>query len=166
MTQKYKCIAQSPKNFLKFTIGKEYEVKADYRDLNPYKVVADDGFRFGFSSSEFSILFQKVEPTTQPMKYKVTITSTDLTGHEDVEKQENVTKGALLNLIDLNLNKPILIEPQPEKQKVTVWFYVVQKGGSLESVSSTHEDDIIRWHGYRFKEGSKLSDINSMEVEI
>ena len=101
------------------------------------------------------------------MKYKVTITSTDLTGHEDVEVYENLTREELsLRWLSSSSGKSILIEPQPEKQKVTVWFYVVVDGKDSWSVSKTHFNDIEGVRNIDINYGRKVSEIKSMEVEI
>ena len=101
------------------------------------------------------------------MKYKVTITSTDITGHEDEPQVfEDVLKEELLRYINKNLGKTILVEPMPEKQKITVWFYVVICGKSCWSVSKTHFNDIEGFRNIDIKQGHKVSEIKSMEVEI
>jgi hypothetical protein len=102
------------------------------------------------------------------MKYKVTITSTDLTGHEDEkEVHENLTEDGLLMTIGVNKGKSILIKPMPEKQKVTVWFYVIENiNGFFYSLSSPRKETIITQRDFEIKKGRKVSDIKSMEVEI
>jgi hypothetical protein len=101
------------------------------------------------------------------MKYKVTITSTDLTGHEDVEVYENVSQNDFFSLLGQNMSKTILIEPMPEKQKVTVWFYVFEdKNGVLNSKSNTSKDALLINYDISAKIGRKVSEIKSMEVEI
>ena len=163
MTQKYKCIAQPTKGMM-FTIGKEYEVES-YKSY--YTLLDNNGVRCSFYHEEFYRLFTAVEPTTQPMKYKVTITSTDLTGHEDVEVYENVSQNDFFSLLGQNMSKTILIEPMPEKQKVTVWFYVFEdKNGVLNSKSNTSKDALLINYDISAKIGRKVSEIKSMEVEI
>jgi hypothetical protein len=168
-TQKYKCIAQPESKGLKFTIGKEYEINAYYSGINRYGVFSDDGYIFGFNADELLKIFQKVEPTkTQPMKYKVTITSTDLTGHEDEkEVYENQTEFDVCRLIEEMAGSRFLIEPQPEKQKVTVWFYVVEfSTNSFISSSSLTKETTIDGRNLDIKKGRKVSEIKSMEVEL
>ncbi len=99
------------------------------------------------------------------MKYKVTITSTDLTGHEETKVIENIEESTPISL--LGIGKSILIEPMPEKKKVTVWFYVVtyQNGG----VHSKSHICLQTLNGYRNADvlvKLKVSEIQSMEVEI
>jgi hypothetical protein len=101
------------------------------------------------------------------MKYKVTITSTDLTGHED-EPQifEDVLKPELLSYINKNLGKSILIEPMLEKQKVTVWFYVYQTDSCKTICSALNVEYIENHRNQMVKAEIKVSEIKSMEVEI
>jgi len=105
------------------------------------------------------------------MKYKVTITSTDLTGHED-EPQifENETLEDMTDMFRLGFEtkaRTFLIEPMPEKQKVTVWFYVVHVEGVVKySMSRIDKDQLIDFHKAEIKNGYKVSEIKSMEVEI
>jgi hypothetical protein len=165
MTQKYKCIAQPTKGMM-FTIGKEYEVES-YKSY--YTLLDNNGVRCSFYHEEFYRLFTAVEPTTtQPMKYKVTITSTDLTGHEDEkEVYENVNKANIVSFLDDKLIKSISIEPMPEKQKVTVWFYLVELStNSFISLSSVTKEMIIDGRNSDIEKGRKVSEIKSMEVEI
>jgi hypothetical protein len=103
------------------------------------------------------------------MKYKVTITSTDLTGHEDDKVNENVTIEGLINFFNSSqsqLGKTILIEPMPEKKKVTVWFYVCKNNFGTYSASNTDKMTIIQWYNNDISLGRKVSEIKSMEVEI
>jgi hypothetical protein len=102
------------------------------------------------------------------MKYKVTITSTDLTGHEDEkEVYENVNKANIVSFLDDKLIKSISIEPMPEKQKVTVWFYLVELStNSFISLSSVTKEMIIDGRNSDIEKGRKVSEIKSMEVEI
>jgi hypothetical protein len=59
------------------------------------------------------------------------------------------------------------MEPQPEKQKVTVWFYVVQVEKQAKySMSRIDKDQLIDFHKAEIKNGYKVSEIKSMEVEI
>jgi hypothetical protein len=149
-----------------FTIGKEYDFKF-------HKTFGDtldnNGVKCAFNIFEFDQYFQKVEPTTtQPMKYKVTITSTDLTGHED-EKQnfKDLRLEQLKNLIELNQSSKIVIEPMPEKQKVTVWFFITTyENGVKYSTSNIEHDTIMQWRNNDISLGRKVSEIKSMEVEI
>ena len=102
------------------------------------------------------------------MKYKVTITSTDLTGHEDVEVQEIINYDYLPSIVSANDGKTILIEPMPEKQKVTVWSFVFNyllfKGSSV--ISSLDKNYAIHCRDEMINRGCKVSEIKSMEVEI
>jgi hypothetical protein len=101
------------------------------------------------------------------MKYKVTVTSTDLTGHEDVEVQEIINYDYLPSIVAENFDKRILIEPQPEKQKVTVWFYVFEdKNRVLNSKSNTSKDALLINYNISARAGRKVSEIKSIEVEI
>jgi hypothetical protein len=101
------------------------------------------------------------------MKYKVTITSQDLTGHEDVEVHENLSEEQLKLTIDYNNGKSILIEPTPERQKVTVWFYVCKNNiGLTYSASNTDKMTIVQRRDNDVSLGHKVSEIYSMEVEI
>jgi len=104
------------------------------------------------------------------MKYKVTITSTDLTGHEDLQQHPDYSLRRLIEdlpiLEDEGFTK-ITIEPQPEKQKVTVWFYVCKNNiGLTYSASNTDKITVIQWHNNDVSLGHKVSEIYSMEVEI
>jgi hypothetical protein len=101
------------------------------------------------------------------MKYKVTITSQDLTGHEDVEVHENLSEEQLKLTIDYNNGKSILIEPTPERQKVTVWFYLCKNNiGLTYSASNTDKMTIVQRRDNDVSLGHKVSEIYSMEVEI
>jgi hypothetical protein len=101
------------------------------------------------------------------MKYKVTITSADHTGHED-EKEvfEDILETGLISILNQYLGKTILIEPMPEKKKVTVWFYVIVDGKDSWSVSKLHIDSIEIARKKHISNGLKVSEIKSMEVEI
>jgi hypothetical protein len=103
------------------------------------------------------------------MKYKVTITSTDLTGHED-EKEvfKNLTREELFPILASysSSGKTILIEPMPQKKKVTVWFYVSHKLGSTYSASNIEYKKIIQWRNNDISLGNEVSEIKSMEVEL
>ena len=103
------------------------------------------------------------------MKYKVTITSTDLTGHEDdKEVFKNLTREELFPILGSysSSGKTILIEPMPEKQKVTVWFYVASHPNLISSVTHINKQLIIDGRELQIKSGVKVSEIKSMEVEI
>ena len=99
------------------------------------------------------------------MKYKVTITSTDLTGHEETIVHENLSEDQLKLTIDYNKGKTILIEPMP-KQKVTVWFYVCHNIGLTYSASNIEQNTVMQWRNNDISLGRKVSEIKSMEVEI
>jgi hypothetical protein len=160
MTQKYKCIESCPN--LGITFGDFYEINTIDRSF-----INDIGISILLTKGTLSNVFQKVEPiTTQLMKYKVTITSTDLTGHEDVEVQENVSKNDLFLNIDYGEGKTILIEPMPEKQKVTVWFYVYQTDSCKTICSALNVEYIENHRNQMLKAEIKVSEIKSMEVEI
>jgi hypothetical protein len=163
-TQKYKCIAQPKHEGMNFTIGKEYE----FTFANYPKTFDDLKELCSFSTTRFNECFQKVEATTtQPMKYKVTITTQDITGYEDVEVYENLTLGELLNMVELHKDKKISTEPMPEKKKVTVWFYVVHVEGVVKySMSRIDKDQLKDFHKAEIKNGRKVSEIKSVEVEI
>jgi hypothetical protein len=101
------------------------------------------------------------------MKYKVTITSTDLTGHEDEKEiHENVSQNDFFSLLGQNMKKSILIEPMPEKQKVKVWFYVCKNNFGTYLVSDIEQNTVIQWYNNDISLGRKVSEIKSMEVEI
>ena len=102
------------------------------------------------------------------MKYKVTITSQDLTGHEDVEVHENQTEYDVSLLIEkMPSNSKLTIEPTPERQKVTVWFYVCKNNiGLTYSASNTDKMTIVQRRDNDVSLGHKVSEIYSMEVEI
>jgi hypothetical protein len=104
------------------------------------------------------------------MKYKVTITNQDSTGFEDVQVHEDVTNEGVLNFFNSSQSKQphktVLIEPMPEKQKVTVWFYVIVDGKDSWSVSKLHIDSIEIARKKHISNGLKVSEIKSMEVEI
>jgi hypothetical protein len=166
-TEKYKCIAQ-PNKLVSFTIGKEYELSESSISAYPYVFIGNDERHYVFRSDELNQYFQKVEPTTtQPMKYKVTITSADHTGHEDTTHLENQTESDVCHLFEEMAGSTFHVEPMPKKQKVKVWFYVIQIGTSIYSCSNTSEDAIML--SYKNEErinGRKVSEIKSMEVEI
>jgi len=100
------------------------------------------------------------------MKYKVTITSQDLTGQEDTIVHENLSEEQLKLTIDYNKGKTILIEPMPEKKMVTVWFYVFERNGVIGTCSNYNKDSLLVHYKYKVKIGCKVSEIKSMEVEI
>jgi hypothetical protein len=187
--EKYKCIAL-PISFEKeaFTIGKEYEVRIvnelyEFGDY-PNRVLSNKGYEVHYSNDEFNRCFQKVEPnknkflfnyppktnnqtTTQPMKYKVTITSSDHTGHEDEkEVYENVSQNDFFSLLGQNRGKRVLIEPMPEKKKVRVYLYIVIDGNDYWTVSKAHIDSLEIARKKDISNGLKVSEIKSMEVEI
>jgi hypothetical protein len=165
-TQKYKCIAHDSRESQDLTIGKEYDVSFNIPN-HPLIMKNDLGLRHTFNLCDFNNKFQKVEPTTQPMRYKVTITSADHTGHEDEKVHENLSEDQLKLTIDYNKGKSILIEPMPEKQKVTVWFYVAECTTFFSySVSHINKQVIIDGRELQIKSGVKVSEIKSMEVEI
>ena len=103
------------------------------------------------------------------MKYKVTITSTDLTGHEDEPQVfENQTEyDASLLIEKMPPNSKLTIEPMAERQKVTVWFYVTanNKLGNY-STSNLDKRQLEIDRDIEIKRGRKVSEIKSMEVEI
>jgi hypothetical protein len=151
------------------TIGKEYDVM--FKMPSHPKIIQNDlGFGHTFNLGDFNKKFQKVQPTTtQTMKYKITITSADHTGHED-EKEvfDNLTREELFPILASysSSGKTILIEPMPEKKKVTVWFYVNQDGKDFWSISKVHFEAIKIARETEINNGRKVSEIQSMEVEI
>jgi hypothetical protein len=102
------------------------------------------------------------------MKYKVTITSADHTGHEDEPTiLQNQTKFEIGEILNQMPNSKFSIEPQPEKQKVTVWFYVVKyKNGLINSRTHTDLNEISGYRNANLSDGDKVSEIKSMEVDI
>ena len=161
MTEKYKCLASQ--YGLGLTSGLLYDI-----DVKTRSFINDRGIGTSITEKTLQSCFEKVEPTTiQPMKYKVTITSTDLTGHEDEQQHPSYSLRRLIEdlptLEDEGFTK-LTIEPMPEKQKVTVWFYVVNRGSGLQSISSTDKHDITTWHNSQ--KDRVVSEIKSMEVEI
>jgi hypothetical protein len=103
------------------------------------------------------------------MKYKVTINKIDHNGHEDVIVYENVSIDTIKYwLEDAQMSyKSILTEPMPEKKKITVWFYVLEKSnGSTYAASNTDELIINQRHSYDIQSEMKVSEIFSKEVEI
>jgi hypothetical protein len=96
------------------------------------------------------------------MKYKVTITS----GHEDEKVYDNVLEEKLEWCLNTFKGKKILIEPMPEKQKVTVWFYVAQDGKDIWSKSKVNFEAIKSDREIEIINGRKVSEIKSMEVEL
>jgi hypothetical protein len=172
MTQKYKCIAQPNGIRDNFTIGKEYEVRIVQNLYGfqgyPNRVLSNLDYEVAYSNYEFNRCFQKVEPTQPTMKYKVTISSTDLTGHEDEkEVYENQTEFDVCCLIAEMAGSRFLIEPQTEKQKVTVWFYVVSvENKPIYSVSYLLKENLIPSRKKEIELGRVVSEIKSMEVEL
>jgi hypothetical protein len=166
-TEKYKCIAHRNPKVIRFTIGKEYDATFD-DFFNEFRVLDDKNRTHGFDKWSFSECFQKVEPTTtQPMRYKVTIIGADNTGRV----HDNVTNEGVVNYFNSSQSKQphktILIEPMPEKKKVKVWFYVVMSENiSAYSASNVNEDTVIKWREDNLSKGLKVSQIQSMEVEI
>jgi hypothetical protein len=106
------------------------------------------------------------------MKYKVTITSADHTGHEETIVHDNVTNEGVVNYFNSSQSKQphktILIEPMPEKKKVTVWFFVYKQIGNnnYSSLSHTNKEVIEEYLKSYNNQGHKVSEIKSMEVEI
>ena len=163
--EKYKCIANPISQNCYVKYDKEYDVHM----VKPYPFFIDDkGNSITISISELNRCFQKVEPTTtQPMKYKVTITSADHTGFEGEEIYEDVSQNDFFSLLGQNRNKKVSIEPMPEKRKVKVWFYVVEVAvNSCYSASSIYKETLSAQRDIEFSLGHKVSEINSMEVEI
>lgn len=166
-TERYKCIAQTDSKGMHFTIGKEYEF-----DFNSTFCKTHDDTRLvcSFTNTEFYQKFQKVEPNNNnnEMKYKVTVTSTDLTGHEDEITLLNEHEKTVFSIIKNNVGKKILIEPMPEKKKVTVWFYAFDflsyKGSSV--FANLDKDYVLHNRNEMITRGCKVSEILSMEVEI
>jgi hypothetical protein len=181
-TEKYKCIAHDSSENTTLTIGKEYDVSFEMPS-HPKLIRNDLGFNHTFNLGDFNFKFQKVEPnknkfwfnyppitnnktTTQPMKYKVTITSTDHTGHEDTTTHENQTEYDVCHLIEEMRGSTFHIEPMPEKKKVTVWFYVAQDGKDIWSISKVSFEAVKNYREIEIIDGHKVSQIQSMEVEI
>jgi hypothetical protein len=163
-TEKYKCIKQPKNIFFSFTIGKEYEFKIEELYIS---TLDDNSNNVYLTERSLNLAFQKVEPTTQPMRYKVTITTQDSTGHEDTIVFNDVTENLLTQTIGKGENQRTLIEPMPEKQKVKVWFYVYTiEGFPHYSVSNSSKEKLEPSYKDIISRGFKVSQIQSMDVEI
>ena len=162
-TEKYKCIANPISQNCYVKYDKEYDVHM----VKPYPFFIDDkGNSITISISELNRCFQKVEPTTQPMKYKVTITSADHTGFEGEEIYEDVSQNDFFSLLGQNRNKKVSIEPMPEKKKVTVWFYIHEIDSTKTICSALNFEFIENHRNQMVKAEIKCSEIKSMQLEI
>jgi len=163
-TEKYKCIESNP--YYGISSGEIYNI--DFKDKEWPSFVNYRGNEASISLSNFNRCFQKVEPTTtQTMKYKVTITSADHTGHEDTKTLENQTESDVCHLIEEMRGSTFHIEPMPEKKKVTVHFYVVMSEvKEMYSVSHLDKVQLEKYRDAEIKSGRNVSEIKSMEVEI